>query len=205
MSELPEPADGAMVVTCESSGVIRAWWRDDATTAEADWEGQPGEHWFDDADSDPMGWDQVLKYADTVHRVQAEAMGAAGSGCPSCAEALRATKALAAEIDARRHEFGPGDIQGRCMGHRCGQSATSDRHRTARVVLDELTEMRALSTPRLTYAGPGVPEGRHQWEPAPGGGWNCGALVADPRWPDERCGVIWSDRTRHYQDGENRG
>lgn len=73
MSEIPEPDDGAMVVTCENSGVIRAWWRDD-TTAATDWEGQPGEHWFDAADSDPMGWEMVLKYAETVHAVQAEAM-----------------------------------------------------------------------------------------------------------------------------------
>lgn len=69
-----------MVVTVESSGVHRAWWRDDVT-AGADWEGQPGEHWFDDGDSDPMGWDQVLKYADTVHRVETEAMGAIADPC----------------------------------------------------------------------------------------------------------------------------
>lgn len=33
--------------------------------------------------------------------------------------------------------------------------------------------------------------GRHQWQPPPGGGWNCGV-------PD--CNIIWSDYTVHFRE-----
>lgn len=49
----------------------------------------------------------------------------------------------------------------------------------------------------LVPLAPAATGERHEWVPPPGGGWNCGALVANPRWPNERCGVIWSDHKVH--------
>ncbi|MFG2046027.1 hypothetical protein ACGFIW_01185 [Micromonospora sp. NPDC048935] len=67
---VPEPGDRARVVVDNgptASTRLRLFWRDD--DAAKGWGGQPGEHWFDDDNSDPMAWDQVCRNPEQVFPV----------------------------------------------------------------------------------------------------------------------------------------
>jgi hypothetical protein len=76
---IPEPADGRRVVVDNgptASEPLRLYWRDDTEAKRRS--GQPGEHWFDSTDSDPLDWAEVLRYAKTVHLVDVQPITAAG-------------------------------------------------------------------------------------------------------------------------------
>jgi hypothetical protein len=64
-----EPPDGTKLIIDQGDGDWKVIWRDDA---EADrwYDGDArGQHWWDDAESDPMGLEQQTKYADAVYRL----------------------------------------------------------------------------------------------------------------------------------------
>ena len=67
---IPEPANGSRVVVDNgptASTRLRLFWRDD--TEAKRWGGQPGEHWFDDDNTDPLAWDQVCRDPEKVFLV----------------------------------------------------------------------------------------------------------------------------------------
>jgi hypothetical protein len=66
-----EPADGSTLVLKKSDGDGNPeWeviWRDDAEARRWYTDDPHGQHWFRDADEDPMELHQYLKYADEVY------------------------------------------------------------------------------------------------------------------------------------------
>jgi hypothetical protein len=69
IENVPEPTDRSRIVAevHSMSSPLRLYWRDDAEARGRG--GQDGEHWFDDHDADPVGWDVVCRNADKVFRV----------------------------------------------------------------------------------------------------------------------------------------
>lgn len=66
---IPEPADGRRVVVDTGSllNPLRLYWRNDAEAGR--WDSLPDERWFDDENSDPLGWDEVCRNAKAVFLV----------------------------------------------------------------------------------------------------------------------------------------
>lgn len=75
-STIPEPADRRRVVVDNgptASNPLNLFWRDDQEAKR--WSGQPDERWFDDHNSDPLAWGEVLRGAEKVFLVHEEPMG----------------------------------------------------------------------------------------------------------------------------------
>ena len=65
---LPEPADGTHLVRVEYDNTHTVIWRDDTARISE----HVDERWFDDTNTDPLCWREVLKYATAVHAISAE-------------------------------------------------------------------------------------------------------------------------------------
>jgi hypothetical protein len=65
-----EPANGSKIVCVDADGTPTVIWRDDhgygLRSDHAD------ERWYEDRNSDPMAWREILRYATAVHAVSVE-------------------------------------------------------------------------------------------------------------------------------------
>lgn len=66
--EMPEPPNGTYLVIAEGSGPPHVIWHDDDQASRA----HRDERWFEDPDLAPLGWREVMKYADKVYDVTSE-------------------------------------------------------------------------------------------------------------------------------------